>query len=327
MRSKANNQYVSDLNQVIVRVLPKHTLAGYTNDTVYTQQWDMSATSLCAKASNAYLTTQRTCHWLTKQVLNARYGYLYNAKLHQLYGRGGDGKCPVCRHCRAGGPVDDSVGHILGGCAHPTMKGMYINRHNAAVRTITETIHNGKRGGGYLIMDAGRQEDLPPYCAGQRLPTWMLPDDPDTSEIDKMRPDILFIPELPLCSTRGTKSRPYKGPADKSKCNIYIIEVGYTGDLNHSEKKERKAEQHRQLADKLQRAGWKVHYTDAEIVTLGTTGTVPNTLKPLLTKLGATPGDADGCCTKLHKHAVNSMGSIIQCRRKMGGNTHQTPGG
>ena len=139
------------------------------------------------------------------------------------------------------------------------MKAMYITRYNAAVHILVKTIHNGKHGGGYLIMHAGRQEDLPPYCARQR-PAWMLmPEDADASELGEMRPDILFIPELPLSSTRGTRSRPYKGPANKRKCNVYIIEVGYTGDLNHSEKKEQKAEQHRQLADKLQRVYATLH--------------------------------------------------------------------
>ena len=70
-----------------------------------------------------------------------------------------------------------------------------------------------------------------------------------------------------------------------------------------------------------------MHYTDTDIVTLGTAGNIPNTLKPLLIKLGATPGNAEGCCMRLHKHAVNSMGSIIQCRRKMGSHTHTTQGG
>ena len=178
LRNQDNNQYVCDLNQGIIRILPIHTLARYTNDTVYTQQWGVAATSLCAKTSNAYLLTQRTCHWLTKQVLDARYGYMYNAKLQQLYGRGGDGKCPVCRHCRAGGPIDDSGGQILGG-ARPTMKGVYRTRHNAAVRTLVETIHNGKHGGEYLIMDAGRRtcprtvsdSASPPGCCCRRMLT------------------------------------------------------------------------------------------------------------------------------------------------------------
>ncbi|GLI67655.1 hypothetical protein VaNZ11_011905, partial [Volvox africanus] len=150
--------------------------------TILTEKWRNTTSKLDPKTSNAFLSNPETPHWLKLQVLKARYGLLFNAKLQKLYGRGGDGNCPICRSCGTTGPTPDSGAHILGGCPHPTMKGMYINRHNQATRTIADCIHGGRNGGGFMIMGAGsappRNMPRRPACtytgkqSKQRVPSY-----------------------------------------------------------------------------------------------------------------------------------------------------------
>jgi hypothetical protein len=264
LKQRDNQLYISDLNKGIVKRLHNGTLAGFTNDTTLTEKWRNASATLDPKGSNAYLSNSNTEHWLKLQVLKARYGLLFNAKLKKLYGRGGDGNCPVCRNCGPLGPTPDSGAHILGGCHHPTLKGMYINRHNRSTRTIADCINEGRYGGGYMIMDAGKVENLPPYCSGTRVPHWMLPHLTE-EEIRRLRPDILLIPTL---ASHKARRKRYRGPANRSGHDVYIIEVGYTGDLQHADKLAQKSAQHARLKEELMRAGWTVHYTEAQIVTL-----------------------------------------------------------
>jgi hypothetical protein len=56
----------------------------------------------------------------------------------------------------------------------------------------------------------------------------------------------------------------------------------------HADKFAQKTTQHVRLKEELTRAGSTVHHTEAQIVTLGSTGTLTNTLKPLLCSLGTT---------------------------------------
>jgi ribonuclease HI len=313
LKQRDNSLYISDLNRAIVKRLQNGTLAGYTNDTTLTEKWRKVSANLDPKGSNAYISNTKTEHWLKLQVLKARYGLLFNAKLKKLYGRGGDGNCPVCRNCGPLGPTPDSGAHILGGCHHPTLKGMYINRHNRSTRTIADCINGGRCGGGFMIMDAGKAEDLPQYCSGTRVPKWMLPHLPE-EETRRLRPDLLFIPTL---ATHKAKHKRYQGPANRSEHDVYIIEVGYTGDLQHAEKLAQKTTQHACLKEELTRAGWTVHYTEAQIVTLGSTGTLTNTLKPLLCSLGTTAEHAHKACLQIHKQTIEAAGAIIRTRRTL----------
>jgi hypothetical protein len=103
-----------------------------------------------------------------------------------------------------------------------------------------------------MIMDACKAEDLPPYCSGTCIPKWMLPHLPE-EETRRLRPDILFIPTL---ATHKAKHKRYQGLAiaNRSEHDVYIIEVGYTGDLQHAEKLAQKTTQHTRLKEELTRA-------------------------------------------------------------------------
>ena len=142
---------------------------------------------------------------------------------------------------------------------------------------IADTIHKGRYGGCYTVLDACAKDASPEYSSGTRLPKWLLPNIPDIKR-NKMRPDLLLIPTIPL--TKTEQATPYNGPSDRSKHTVFVLEIGYTGDLRHDEKNEHKAKQHAKLASRLKASGWKMRYTPKEAITLGFGGTIRNDLTP-----------------------------------------------
>jgi ribonuclease HI len=316
--SRGPRSYVSDLNRALLKDVDPETWAGYANDGKYSSLWRTAAQSLCAKSSNKSL--QSLPAWELKQVLSTRWGTLHCPAKAAQYCRNhtGDSACPVCRDeatRTCGGPKRGSAGHILGGCLNDTLRGMYTDRHNAAVRSIAACLQEGANGGGYMLMDAGSKIPVPDYTAGASPPSWLLPGT-DRSLACRLRADIVFIPTLRQidAATFGPT-----GPQDKARHRIYLIEVGYTGDLRHDQKEEEKTEQHQRLAELLREAGWDVHYSSETVVTLGHSGTITANLLPLLTRLGTPPEAAIACCGWLHQHAVKTMGPIIRTYRRLGG--------
>jgi hypothetical protein len=101
-------------------------------------------------------------------------------------------------------------------------------------------------------------------------------------------------------ATRGQRT----GLSTKSTS---IIKVGYTGDLQHADNKlAQKTTQHARLKEELTRAGWTVHYTESQIVNLGSTGTLTYTrtetilaapVQPIY--LGTTAEDAHKACLQI----------------------------
>jgi hypothetical protein len=309
--------FLSDLNRALSGALHPDTVAGYSKETRYGALWREASDALDAKVSNLSLPT--LTRWDQQQALKARWGQLYCPAKALLYGHGGDGNCPLCRAQalqQYGQPKWGSAGHILGGCLDEVMSGMYTDRHNAAVRGIATCLQEGHNGGGYMLMDAGTKFPVPGYVSGAHPPYWMLPGH-SHSAAQKLRADILFIPTLKQTTvTPLTRMR----PEDRSKHTVYLIEIGYTGDLRHAQKIEEKAQQHQDLAEHLRTAGWVVKYSRETVVTLGHTGTVTDSLKPLLTQLGAPPEAAAACCCWLHRHEVRTMGPIVKTyRRRSGG--------
>jgi hypothetical protein len=310
--------YVSDLNRALLKNVDPETWAGYAKDGRHSGLWRTAAQSLCAKSSNK--TLQSLPPWELKQVLSIRWGTLHCPAKAAQYSRNnaGDPSCPVCKAeaMRAyGEPKRGSAGHILGGCLHATLRGMYTDRHNAAVRSIAACLQEGANGGGYMLMDAGTKIPVPDYIAGASPPSWLLPGI-DRALACRLRADIVFIPTLRQidAATFGQS-----GPRDKARHRIYLIEVGYTGDLRHEQKEDDKTKQHKRLAELLREAGWDVHYSSETVVTLGHSGTITANLQPLLTSLGTTPEAAIACCGWLHQHAVHTLGPIIRTYRRLGG--------
>ena len=342
------DRMVNNLTAAVKRAVSDSTAVGYTNTSaVYAAQWLQAErdskttdnpTALHGKASNRMWTAADISFATIRQVLNYRYGQLYNNKLALRYGHPLLGRAAHKPRPQRGEPVScalcdeqDSGSHMLCNCKHEVVQGMIINRHNAAVQQIAKTIHKGSLGGCYTVMDAGAQDALPPYASSTRLPPWLLQDIEDSLRL-KLRPDMLVVENLPTArlpadhrqaraGRRGTQvgSTVMTTAALRSLCSgeptVHIIEVGYTADHLHPEKFLEKQAQHRQLADLLEAEGWKVKY---HVFTLGVGGTVCVSLETNLMKhLGVERPAAEKCRDWLHKHATLQLHAMIKTRREL----------
>jgi hypothetical protein len=237
-------------------------------------------------------------------LLKARWGHLWNKKLAYRYKLPYAGcpatndKCPICK-CHT-----DGASHIFAGCQNKEMKGAYIKRHDQAVKLIQRSITKGGLGGSYMIMDAGKAEDLPNSVQQKTLPDELRPTEVQLEHWRKMRPDILVIPGLKTNET----------PTPGTKYRITVIEVGYCSDTNHHIKIRAKEQQHTELIKALRTDG---HTVTSHTITLGTTGTIHASLKTTLTDLKVDRKTQEKTTAKLHLNATTCAGHILAMRRHM----------
>jgi hypothetical protein len=293
------------LTQGIKNNLPNTTQRGPARKSgVYTDIWDAQLPSIDGTASSKFWTST-TLTWPQKlTLLKARWGNLWSKKLAYRYKLQYAGqpatndRCPICK-CHA-----DGASHILAGCQNREMKGAYIKRHDQAVKIVQRSITKGGLGGTYMVMDAGKQEDLPDSVQRKTLPEELRPTEVPSAQWGKMRPDILIIPGLMTdeMPTQGTKYR------------ITVIEIGYCSDTNHHIKIRAKEQQHAGLIEALRTAG---HTVTSHVITLGTTGTILNSLKATLTELQVEKKTQEKTTAKLHLNATTCAGHIISMRRHM----------
>jgi hypothetical protein len=183
-------------------------------------------------SSNAYLGSK--CTHSSKH-LKARMGVLFTQARAALLGLSASTACPLCGS-------QDSIGHLLGHCAHRAMRPLYISRHDQAVIQLHRTLQKGADGGHFTIIDTGKMHDILNKLAanGKRLPSWLLPEvDPDT--LRKMRPDILRIKGL---KAQATHEEIGEALLHKTRHKIQVIELGYCSDFNWKQKLEEKKAQH-----------------------------------------------------------------------------------
>jgi hypothetical protein len=315
-------RYASDRDNGLQKLLAQcpRVLRGDAPKTEKGKAWDAALPDLDGRLSNLYITSSSSDEWTRQNVLKMRHNCFYTARHKMLYGRGGNGKCPLCQNSKDPEGYLDSGPHILGGCPDPALSSLYVLRHDAAVKLIADTL-NRHTNTGVLIMDAGKAEDSPEYCSGKRLPAWLLPEMDETTRL-KLRPDILYIPTL-RDTTKAVS--PHLRPCHP----IFLLEIGYCNDVKHARKIAEKSDQHEQCAQALRAAGWTVHYPHlpppahappnsapaSTIITLGHTGTITKYLTPTLKALGVPATAATTCAEKLHRMAVAAMGNIIRARR------------
>ncbi len=243
-----------------------------------------------------------------RAALRFRSGVLYNNRLAHRYKFKDSDVCSLC-------PDRDSAVHLLLKCGHPRMRSMVIARHNQAVRAIAKAIANGKKGGCYMVMDAGPLDDVrnsvSTTIAGTRLPDWMLPHLTDKVRM-KMRPDILIVPNIKneVCFPDSDGDRAALG-------EVIILEIGYCNDTKYAEKLEQKMEQHAELRKHLKAAGW----TDIWMVAmaLGISGCVFIDLRHQLVDFAEllSHTEYDRLGYKLHRLALTWMYNIICTRRQL----------
>jgi ribonuclease HI len=306
---------VANLGRGLKQAIRAATKLGFSRRTEYVRYWqDTYADPEGAHpaSSNLFWTNSQITHGNKVLVLKARSGTLYNQKLAHRYKRAATDRCPLC-----GQP--DSVGHILGGCRHRTLKGHYISRHDKAVRKIFRALQKGPQGGHFCIMDAGKmQTALQEAANGKRIPEWVLPDvDPDL--LSKMRPDILRIKGL---RSNLAQTEINEALHTKAGLTIQIIEVGYGPDTRWRETLAKKREQHARLKEALEAAGWEV---EEHLFILGRAGTCYTHNLNTMMDLGITKEQATKLLNKLHVHAVTKLREIVIARRRLERNQQGKP--
>jgi hypothetical protein len=161
-----------------------------------------------------------------------------------------------------------------------------------------------------MIMDAGKEEDLPRGVLGKRLPDWLRPSTITVADWKRMRPDLAVLPDI-------------DSPTCMSDKELWVLELGYCSDTNHATKFITKHAQHVELVNGLRSAGYLVHY---EVITVGTTGTIPTSFLTSMTTLGLQRSCALKLADTVHSHTITSFQSILQCRRFMEAHPGSIPG-
>ncbi len=134
--------YLDNLTSALNKAVLDGNELGGSNQGVYAQLWHTTTGRMDGPISNHMWQSTRVSHAARRMTLQARFGTLYNARIAMRMNRPymlcntAAGKCPLC-----GG--DDSIGHMLGGCSHPTMHALYIARHDEAVRIIAKAMRKG----------------------------------------------------------------------------------------------------------------------------------------------------------------------------------------
>jgi ribonuclease HI len=318
--------HLSNLGTDLHKVALAHYETGGTKQGIYAQLWATTATRIDQQASNHMWTATAVTHAMRRTTLQARYGVLYNAKIalrmNQPYilcptPSTRQGHCPLCNQ-------PDSIGHILGGCLHPNMKALYIQRHDTACRLIIKAIRKGKQGGHYILADAGTAATLNPLgVEDKRIPSWLLQGLPAESrpEAAPTRPDILIVHATPTqlaatYSTGGHKRGRQQAPAVSSATNITIVELTYQSDHDPcgvpSHRDRPKQQQHVATVLLLTQAGFKVDY---QVWGLGRMGVVYKEQRQAAERLGIE--QPQRLLQKLHVHAVTSLHKIVQARRQL----------
>jgi hypothetical protein len=134
-------RYASDRDNGLQKLLAQcpRVLRGDAPKTEKGKAWDAALPDLDGRLSNIYITSSSTDEWTRQNVLKMRHNCFYTARHKMLYGRGGNGKCPLCQNSKDPEGYLDSGPHILGGCPDPALSSLYVLRHDAAVKLIADT--------------------------------------------------------------------------------------------------------------------------------------------------------------------------------------------
>lgn len=279
---------VKDLSQHLVQAVHESSRLGYSDTQgVYYKSWSSITAEADGKRSNT-ITTASTAHEARRRrmVLQYRTGGLHTAKLRhrmQLV------RTPDCVLC---GQLDGGH-HALSGCSH--LKGLYIERHNAAGRLILRYVTKGSKGGNVVAHDFGKQK---------------------TPQLD---PDCLSLPRtVPGQGRRGSRPDLVMISAGRhtplSRRRVDILELKYCRDTDPSAQLARAGEQHTRFVERLLRKGYRgsrIHY---HTIALGVSGTIYKSMYPVLGALGVEKATAQRLASKLHKLAAHFTEIIMQTK-------------
>ena len=271
---------------------------------IYYQSWQATVKSADGPLSNGLLhRSNQLMHREVKVALKYRWGLLYN-RLAFKWGMAPSILCPLCGN-------EDGGTHMVSGCQHSSMQGMYTERHNKIGRIIIRAILNGDRGGGICSMDLGSGDKAAADGVGIPVPRFVPPAILpllQTRALHKLKPDVLMV-----SGNVGTS------PANRQ---VHIVELKCCQDTRPDAPLQRATEQHAELRQQLIAAGYSESNIHIVPILIGVSGTIykQHTLDSLH-KLGVTRANARRCASKLHEQAIKCMHSIVTTRHALAHST------
>ena len=285
--------------------------------------WSQVAPTLLPAESTAFLRTrlvpQRT---LQLAVQLRHWTYCGQARLCQMH----LATSPLCLLC---GKHPDTPVYAGGGCSHPIMADMTTTSHNQAAHMFVTALREGAHGGDRILVNAGVQHGA---THDRTVPAYLVPNYPGF-------PDLMVCLGLPHDDPDPT------GP---SPSVVYLpIELTRTFDTNMSRAVRWKQSKysHNPLTDsafvdlarpplphllQAMRArghrtlGWDtvqgcISETGDRIIViaLGTTGSLPKVLYPLLARLGLSITQRTDLLAALHIHALTRLRSMLDTRTRL----------
>jgi hypothetical protein len=266
----------------------------------YYRSWDKITPHIDGKASNSYLYNPAITFLEQKTALNYRFGTLYSNKMAKRYCLKSNSTCTLC-------PREDGVGHIAGGCTHPTMERMYTERHNHIGRILLRAIAKGHFGAHIIATDLGSQ-DKSTVQGAPHMPFHQIP-----VELKS----ILLSPPLP----GETRSKPDAIILLPPDCNapdkrptLILLEFKTCRCTDPNHQLLRSKEQHQRLIARLS-ASYKVSFVP---VLIGHSGTIytKHTLHSM-EQLGIDAVAAKKYASKMHIAAVKQLHSIVMTKRHL----------
>ena len=235
-----------------------------------------------------------------KTALNYRFGTLWSNNMARKQHLRTNSTCPLC-------PKDDGIGHIAGGCAHPTMERMYTERHHTIGRILLRAIAKGRLSAYIAATDLGSaaksENDGAPHVPFNTLPAnlqsilnnHLLPGE------TRSKPDaIIMIPP----ESHSVDQRPTLLLLEFKTCRC----TDPNPQLTHCH------QQHQGLIARLA-SSYSVKLVP---VIIGHSGAVytQHTLESMAL-LGIDKDAALKCATKMHIAAIKQLHSIVQTRRHL----------
>ena len=205
---------------------------------------------------------------------------------------------------------------------------------------LLKAIVKGAHGGFHTVADVGRDEltqDL--GVDSKRIPAWIMPDSTmaeagiDPSNRHCLRPAIMFVemgnnermrymavntaaPELTrtiMGQARNEVGMRHAIRPQLQKRKIWV-EGGYTADIRHHEKIQKKREQHKQLMQALTLRG---HDARLMVFTSGVGGSIFQQAKDDLKELGVDTTTSRRVLRDIHLHSVEYVAKTVTQRRNM----------